>query len=379
MLMRRIGVLAGSLLVTAQLAVVLPASAAEFPPVVSLDPHKATRSGSPLDHLPHNVVRLPIHLPHGSPQRAGWSPDGRRLVFLDGPVGDAWSYNRATGVTRDLTQSTAVEDGVLRAQFLSNGDLVMCAFSHASAAPAEDDRFRGWLWVLPRPLGRRAAVPLGESCWEGIAVSKHRGSTRIAWNRSNIDFSKVPDVFVQALIGRSEILTGRIRYRRGRPRLTGQRVVLDKRDVSPETPAVEAQDFRQLHDKDASPDDELVFTAYFHEGGQVMGVNLDTGAVSDFAPASPFYEEAEGIDPAGNFVVVERDLAVTLFPGQLDLWRLALDGSGDFTRLTRFDYYKGYGADNAVVSPDGRHLAFGLKIDGEEGEGKGLLLMRLKR
>jgi hypothetical protein len=31
------------------------------------------------------------------------------------------------------------------------------------------------------------------------------------------------------------------------------------------------------------------------------------------------------------------------------------------------------------VSPDGRHLAFGLKIDGEEGEGKGLLLMRLKR
>jgi hypothetical protein len=45
--------------------------------------------------------------------------------------------------------------------------------------------------------------------------------------------------------------------------------------------------------------------------------------------------------------------------------------------MTTFDYYKGYGADNAVVSPNGRRLAFGLKIDGAEGEGAGILLMDL--
>jgi hypothetical protein len=153
--------------------------------------------------------------------------------------------------------------------------------------------------------------------------------------------------------------------------------VLDKHDVSPDTPAVEAQDFRRLADGDADPDDELIFSAYFHEGGQAMGVNLDTGVVTDYAPGSPFYEEAEGVDPAGRYVVVERDLTVTLFPGQLDLWRLSLDGSGRFVRMTTFDYYKGYGADNAVVSPNGRYLAFGLKIDGAEGEGAGILLMDL--
>lgn len=70
--------------------------------------------------------------------------------------------------------------------------------------------------------------------------------------------------------------------------------MLDKRDVSPDTPAVEAQDFRSVDDGDAVPDDELVFTAYFHNGGQAMGLDLDTGEITDHAPMSVFYEEAEG-------------------------------------------------------------------------------------
>jgi hypothetical protein len=92
---------------------------------------------------------------------------------------------------------------------------------------------------------------------------------------------------------------------------------------------------------------------------------------------SPYYEEAEGIDPAGRYVLVERDLTVTLFPGMLDIWRLPLDGSGTFERLTTFDYYRGFGANNPVVSPDGRFVAFGLKVEGEEGEGDGILLLDL--
>ena len=347
-------------------------------PVVSLDPNKGTREGSPIDHLPDNIRLLDIRLPDGgAPQRADWSPDGKRLLVLDAPIGDLWEYDLATGATTRLTEGL-LHDGVIRAHHLTNGDVVVCALTQRSAEDPEGDRFRGRLWVLQRPLGTRAPVPLGESCWEGIAVSKDRGSTRIAWNQSTIDFTKVPDVFVEALAGESKILTGRIVYGGdGTPAIADRTVLLDKHDVSPDTPAVEAQDFRSLDDGDADPDDELIFTAYFHGGGQAMGVNRDTGEVTDYAPTSPFYEEAEGIDRAGRYALVERDLAITLFPGQVDIWRLPLDGSGSFERLTTFDYYKGYGANNPVVSPDGTHIAFGLKVEGEEGEGNGILLMDL--
>jgi hypothetical protein len=42
-----------------------------------------------------------------------------------------------------------------------------------------------------------------------------------------------------------------------------------------------------------------------------------------------------------------------------------------------FDHYAGFGANNPVVSPDGTHVAFGLKVEGEEGEGDGILLLDL--
>jgi hypothetical protein len=288
-----------------------------------------------------------------------------------------WEYELASGATRNLT-GTFLPDGVLRAHHLTNGDLVLCAPTERSEEDPEGDRFRGVLWLLQQPLGTRAPARLGESCWEGIAVSKQPGSTRIAWNLSSIDFTKVPDVFVEALVGESQVLTGRVVYGAdGTPTIAERTVVLDKRDVSPDTPAVEAQDFRSLPDGDADPDDELLFSAYFHNGGQAMGVDLDTGAVTDYALTSPYYEEAEGADPAGRYVLVERDLTITLFPGMLDIWRLPLDGSGAFERLTTFDHYKGYGANNPVVSPDGRFIAFSLKVEGEEGEGDGILLLDL--
>ena len=368
----QLGALALSILIQLQ-----SATAQEIP-VVSLDLKKGTLEGSPLDNLPPNIRLLDIHLPEGgAPMRADWSPDGRRLVFLDAPIGDVWEYDLNTGATRNVT-GALLPAGVLRAHHLSNGDVILCALTERSGADPEGDRFRGHLFVLQQPLGERAPFPLGESCWEGIAVSKQPGSTRIAWNQASIDFTKVPDVFVEALIGESKILTGRIDYGSdGAPSIADRTALLDKRDVSPDTPAVEAQDFRDLEDGDADPDDELIFSAYFHGGGQAMGVNLDSGSVSDYAPTSLFYEEAEGIDPAGRYVLVERDLTITLFPGMLDVWRLTLDGSGRLERLTTFDYYKGYGANNPVVSPDGTYMAFGLKVEGEEGEGNGILLMDL--
>jgi hypothetical protein len=75
-------------------------------------------------------------------------------------------------------------------------------------------------------------------------------------------------------------------------------------------------------------------------------------------------------------VLVERDLDSAAIPGPLDIWLLPLDGTGVWDRLTRFNRYRGgWYASNPAVSPDGRHFAFQLSIDGDvEGEGRGLLL-----
>ena len=372
-----LSLVAVSAVVLASLVVQPSAVTAQENPV-SLDPNKGTRDGSPVDDLPPHIRLLDIKLPDGGkPMRPDWSPDGRRLAFLDAPMGDVWEHRLSTGMNRNLT-GKFLPGGVLRAHYLINGDLVLCAPTERSADDPEGDRFRGRLWVLQKPLGKRPPVPLGEKCWEGVAVSRQPGSTRIAWNQSTINFSEFPNVFVEALAGESRVLTGRIVYGSdGVPAIADRTVVLDKRDVSPDTPAVEAQDFRTLDDGDANPDDELIFTAYFHKGGHALGLNLDSGDITDYAPTSPYYEEAEGIDPSGRYVMVERDLTVTLFPGMLDIWRLPLDGSGAFERLTRFDYYRGYGANNPVVSPDGTLMAFSLKVEGEEGEGDGILLMDL--
>ena len=65
-------------------------------------------------------------------------------------------------------------------------------------------------------------------------------------------------------------------------------------------------------------------------------------------------------------------------PQHLDIWRTTLDGSGRSERLTRFSEFAGYGANNPVVSPDGRWLAFGLRAaDGPHGNGQGIFRLDL--
>jgi Tol biopolymer transport system component len=61
--------------------------------------------------------------------------------------------------------------------------------------------------------------------------------------------------------------------------------------------------------------------------------------------------------------------------GNIDIWQLALDGSGSSRRLSHFTQYAGYGANHPVVSPDGRKMAFALRLKcGGNGNGRGILL-----
>jgi hypothetical protein len=329
------------------------------------DPLKGTLPGSPLDELPSHITQIT-----DSGQRANWSPDGSKMLYLDDTIGDVVELELATGATRDLT-APFPNAGFLRAHYLPNGDLLLCGPLQRDPAIEDDGRFRGLLWVQRAPFDA-APVRLDEPCWEGVAVD--RQSDAIAWNISNIDFNAA-DVFIQALTGTSEIHTGRIVYDAdGVPQLADKELVIDRWDVSPDA-IIEVQDFRTRVDGSR----ELIFSAYFHRGGEVMGVDLATHAITGYS-RSPFYEEPEGIDPAGAYILVERDRAFELFPGELDIWRLTLDGSGSFERMTTFNHYCGYGATNPVVAPDGAKFAFQLerKADGPLGAGHGLLLFDIE-
>jgi MYXO-CTERM domain-containing protein len=298
--------------------------------------------------------------------RPDWSPDGERLVFIDGaPLGDVLELDVATAQTRKLTGGFE-HMGFTRARYLPTGDLLLCG---PTSGPRPDDehpeagRFTGVMSVLRAPFDG-APQPLGISCWEGIATSAL--SPRIAWNRSDIDYT-APNLVNRVLNGISEIWTGEIRYAEERVFVDDVQLVIERTQVSPLS-VLEVQDFRP-------GTDELIFTAYAYEGGEVMGVDLSTGLVTSYSQ-SPLYEEAEGVAPNGAWVLVERDLDNALYPGPLDIWLLPLDGSQAWDRLTHFNSYRdGWYASNPTVNPDGTHFAFQLSIDGDvEGEGRGILL-----
>ena len=198
-----------------------------------------------------------------------------------------------------------------------------------------------------------------------MSAAVSRNSLRIAWTRSDY-----PDSVV---FGRSEIWTGEIVVERGVPRLVDRVKRLD-RAAFHYLAFFETQDFRPPGER------ELIFTAYAHRGGEVMGLDLETGALTNYS-RNWGYDEAEGVFPDGKSVAVEREPdTYTLSPrGHIDIWRTALDGSGASERLTRFSEFAGYGANNPVVSRDGRLMAFGLRrVDGPHGNGQGIFLLDLR-
>ncbi len=184
---------------------------------------------------------------------------------------------------------------------------------------------------------------------------------QIAWTRSDY-----PDELVLA---RSEIWTGHIEVEDDEARLVDRRKRVERRDFQ-YLAFLETQDFRPPDER------ELLFTAYAYKGGEVMGVDLESGELTNYS-RDWAYDEAEGVFPDGRSIATEREVGTyTAVPvGDIDIWRLALDGSGDTQRLTYFSEYAGYGANNPVISPDGRKMAFGLRVKGgDHGNGQGILL-----
>ena len=315
------------------------------------------RAGSPLDGLPEWISPL---LESGL--RPDWSPDGRRLIYLDALVGDVHELDLASRTSRPLTAHFE-HHGFTRARHLSSGDLLLCGPGATAADDEEQGRWQSELWFLAT-AGKSPAQPLGEPCFEGPAVS--RRDMQIAWTRSDY-----PDAVV---FGRSELWTGRIVLENGRAELVDRRMVIDRSDFL-YLAFLETQDFRPPDER------ELLFTAYAYRGGEVMGVDLDSGELTNYS-RDWAYDEAEGVFPDGRSIAVEREVHTYGGnpEGDLDVWQLALDGSGATRRLTYFSEYAGFGANNPVISPDGRSMAFGLRIKGGgHGNAQGILLYDLEK
>lgn len=126
------------------------------------------RSAPSVPSLQHAQMLVPFG------GRAAFSPDGKRIAFVGKTYGDAFELDIASGKLRNLT-STFPHQGIMRIQYLPTGDFLVTAprvqFGPNTRAHLE-------MWVLRKDLAR-GLEPLGETVFEGIAVSRRRNL--IAW------------------------------------------------------------------------------------------------------------------------------------------------------------------------------------------------------
>ncbi|MGH9694067.1 MAG: hypothetical protein ACRD5Z_08000, partial [Bryobacteraceae bacterium] len=160
-------------------------------------------------------------------------------------------------------------------------------------------------------------------------------------------------------------------YSTGTPRIKDPKMVLDSRDCF--NAVLEAQDFRPPGEQ------ELIFQSS-HDGTEVMGLDLATGKIRNYSNSPKTYDEPEGIFPDGGSTLVESNRQHPELRGSgIDLYRLFLDGSNQWERLTRFNEAGEWKATNPAVSNDGRYFAFQVaRVKEMAGVGHGLYLYDLQ-
>jgi hypothetical protein len=321
---------------------------------------QAPAPSSPDQQLPPHISRLTLF-----GERADFSHDGRRVLFLEKTFGDVYEVEIASRAVRLLT-GFYPHHGYTRALYLANGDILLSGPAKLDPEHPEDARVQCFLSILKKDRSKPPA-PLGTKCSEGPAVSRTR--MHIAWAQVSAQYPK------EMPAGSSRIYEADIIEASGMPRLENQRLVLDSASL-PFRCTLEAQNFRPPDER------ELTFSAYGYAGTEVCGVNLASGKVMNYSNAPDQYDEPEGVFPDGRYTCVECDRqndSGKKGPGFVDIWKLALDGTGRSERLTHFTRFPGYKASNPVISDDGCFMAFQLARSRDPaGVGYGIFLYDLK-
>lgn len=306
---------------------------------------------SPLDELPAHIRQITYF-----GERADFSHDGKRILFLEKTFGDVYEVEIETKIIHPVTHHY-YHEGYTRALYLANGDILLSGarqFDAQNPRISRDEKYAE-LWVLKKDLSG-PPVALGEKCSEGPAVS--RKHMRIAWTQGG--------AFYMADLTDKD----------SQPQLVNKKKIFDIKDMPFKCEGIETQNFRPPDEK------ELTFSAYDPNNTEVMGLDIETGKVVNYSKASEHnqYDEPEGIFPDGKHTLVECDKHSFGKGIQYnDIYKLVLDGSGQTERLTFFTDYQNYKATNPVVSDDGRYMAFQVAQKGDwAGVGRGILIFDLE-
>ncbi|HEX4487699.1 MAG TPA: hypothetical protein VH088_15605 [Terriglobales bacterium] len=314
---------------------------------------------NPLDHLPPNIEVL-THFG----ERADISPDNQRVAFMTKSFGDAMVIDLKTRVIRCLTCNVPAT-AFLRVMHMVTGDYILIGPDHFENTHISRERDNE-LWFMSKQPGSKP-VKLDQRMNEGATISKQ--SMKIAFAQTSAQASDLAE-------GASRLVVAEIDLASGVAKIVNKKTVYESKDRSC---VLEAQDFYD-------GDNKMTFTCYEPEGlASVMGIDLKTGAVTNFSKASGSYNEVEGIFSDGLYTAVEGDrqceqLGGKRGAGNIDIWKLRLDGTGkDFTRLTHFNDYEGGKASNPVLSTDGKFMAFQTaRTSDPAGVGYGILLYHFK-
>lgn len=295
-------------------------------------------------------------------QRPDWSHDGTKILFIEKTCGDVFEVELATREIIPLTHDFP-HAGYTRALYLANGDILLTGgrtfdVNDPFAGRHQDEAI---FWVL-QPDSGRPPTPLNFHCREGPAVS--RTQMRINWALHD------------------ELHLADIAYDDDNvPYLANHRVVLTEADLPRESWHIEAQNFRP------GAEHELVFNMFDRDNNflsETMGLDLRTGEITNYSQRPDRYDEPEGIFPDGKRILVESSRQNHNYPGlrnfgPIDLWVLALDGSGDMERLTFFNDDPLFKASQGVISDDGRFMAFQIsKTTDTTGWGYGIMIMDIE-
>jgi 2-keto-4-pentenoate hydratase len=329
-------------------------------------PQSGFRSGHPADFLPPYIKMV-----SGFGERPDWSHDGKRILFVDKPMGEVYELELATGIIRPKTRHFN-HYGFTRALYLSNGDILLSGPDKQFDAldPADRDRARDmcWLSVLDKD-GDKNPVPLHTLCAEGPAVSRNK--MVIAWTHRGRQFPEMGT-------NHARILMAEIAYENGIPHLDSQRVVFDSHRLpfNLGNASLETQNF-------VPPEDtKLIFSVYTIDNGNNTDayiIDTKTGEFQNLTKSPCCYDEPEGIFPDGLYTCVEHGPSAQSAWPLVDLFKLKLDGSGEMQRLTYFSDFKNYKGTQGVVSDDGKFLCFQIgKSNDEAGVGYGFFVMDLQ-
>ncbi len=319
--------------------------------------------GYPGENLPPYIERVTEF-----GERADWSSDGKKILFLEKTYGDIYEIDIENSKIRPLTHHY-FHGGYTRALYLSNGDIL--ASGSRTFDVSKPHLNRSWnaeLWVLDAKA-QNIPVPLGVKCFEGPAVS--RKQLKIAWVNNDGNYDTIPKGF-------NFLFVADIEYSEDTIQLVNKNMVMTS-DVIKDTMYLEPQNF-------IPPDDKfLTLSTYGYQGTEVFTVNIETGELKNITNTLFQYDEPEGIYPDGNFTLVESDKHHSVNDRKvgmrhIDIWKLSMKEGNYTERLTYFSDYKGFKGSNPVVSNDGKYIAFQLaKTDDRAGVGYGIFILDIEK